>query len=323
MIYFGKTRINLFSYDASAKPRLDTEEILKGMGFTPLIVSAFEEVKDVNLRVEQELANIKENDIIIVQYPSFSCREYEIAFNKQAHKQGAKVLGIVHDLESLRWPGDTADFEVLNTFDAISLPSNKAANFLVKKGLKIPFYFQFFWDYLCENNGKMLDVNADVIYAGNICKAKTEFLDDVNFPLRLYGDNVDKRVFNENISYQGPRMNEELILEIGGNIGLSWDSNNYLKYTEYNLSYKPAMYLAANCPIIVPKKANIARIVEAYNLGKVIGDLKYDTVLKAVVDIKKEREKYAEATLAFGETLRNGKNMTNLIERMLTSQDAY
>ena len=72
MIYFGKTRINLFSYDASAKPRLDTEEILKGMGFAPLIVSAFEEVKDVKLRVEQELANIKENDIIIVQYPSFS-----------------------------------------------------------------------------------------------------------------------------------------------------------------------------------------------------------------------------------------------------------
>lgn len=323
MIYFGKTRVSLFSYDASAKPRLDTEDILRGMGFYPLTVSSFEEVKDVKLRVEQELANIKENDIIIVQYPSFSWREYEIAFNEQAHKQGAKVFAIVHDLETLRWPGDTSDFEVLNTFDAISLPSYKAASFLMKKGLKTPFYLQFFWDYLCENNGQMLDLNADIVYAGNIIERKTEFLNDVKFPMRLYGDNIENRIFRKNITYEGRRTNEELVLEIGGNIGLSWDSNNYLEYVKYNLSYKPAMYLAANCPIIVHNKTNIARIVEAYNLGKVIGDLKYDTVLKAVVDIKKERERYAEATLAFGQNLRDGRCLKNLVERMLTLQDAY
>lgn len=134
MIYYGEPYFELFSYEATDKARNDTCKILNSMGYSPLKLSCF---SNVNIeKADEELANIEENDIIILQYPTYSGADYEKRLIEISHKKKAKICAIVHDLESIRFYGNDSDIEILNGFDIISLPSMEMYKKLLKQGLK-------------------------------------------------------------------------------------------------------------------------------------------------------------------------------------------
>lgn len=315
MIYYGKNRIELFSYEATDKARNDTEKILGSLGFEPLFLSSFQSVP--KMKAQNELKNIKKDDIIFIQFPTYCGEEYEMELLKIIKEKGARSAGIIHDLESIRFYNNDSDIKVLNMFDCISLPSPDIHKKLIKQGLKTKVEIQFIWDYLAGDNQKWFDKNADIVFAGNLSTAKSSWLLDVKFPLTVYGDNFNNMNFPKNIKYLGKKEDNFLPGIIGGHVGLLWEENDYKKYLKYNLSFKASLYLASNCPLIVPAKTHIGNIVERYNLGVTVKNIEYDEILKAIIELKNNQKLYQEKISEFGKEIREGKNMKNLARRMV------
>lgn len=315
MIYYGEPYFELFSYEATDKARNDTCKILNSMGYSPLKLSCF---SGVNIeKADEELANIEENDIILLQYPTYSGADYEKRLIEISHKKKAKIGAIVHDLESIRFYGNDSDIEILNGFDIISLPSMEMYKKLLKQGLKTKVKIQLIWDFLAMDNQQWYDTNSDIVFAGNLTMEKSKWIMDVDFPMLVYGDNINNLTFNDGVKYCGKKHDSDLVKEIGGQIGLLWEEGLYKNYLKYNLSFKPSLYLAANCPIIVPAKTHIGNIVETYKIGVTVKNIERQTMLDAVIKLKDNLNFYQERVSTFGETIRNGQNMKTLVESMV------
>lgn len=315
MIYYGKSKLELFSYEATDKARNDTETILNSIGFQPLLLSTFTNATKNNAM--NELKNIKKGDLVFIQFPTYCGEEYERELLKIIKEKGARSAGIIHDLESIRFYNNDSDIAILNMFDCISLPSPDIHKKLIKQGLKTKVEIQFIWDYLTSDNQKWFDKNADIVFAGNLSTAKSSWLLDAKFPLTVYGDNVNNMIFPKNIKYLGKKEDSFLPDIIGGHIGLLWEENEYKKYLKYNLSFKASLYLASNCPLIVPAKTHIGDIVERYNLGVTVKSIEYDEILRAIIELKNNQKLYQEKISEFGKEIREGKNMKNLARRMV------
>lgn len=318
MIYYADPKFVLFSYEATDKARNDTCKIFKDLGYTPLSMETFSE-KNKNV-ARNDMEPLKKGDILIIQYPTYAGEEYDNEVYKISKEKGIKLLAIVHDLESIRFYNDNSDIKPLNNFEVISLPSEKIKKKLIKQGLKSKVIIQFLWDYLTDDNGSWYDINSDIIFAGNLTEHKTRWIKEVNFPIKVYGDNINNMAFNQNITWMGKHTDLTLSKEINSQIGLLWEEQKeYKDYLKYCLSFKTSLYLASNCPVIAPKNSHVGKIIEDNKLGVTVKDIERETMLKAVVKLKKDLELYQENVSEFGYQIRNGLNMKRLIIEMVNN----
>ena len=116
-------------------------------------------------------------------------------------------------------------------------------------------------------------------------------------PLRVFSNSGEASPSARNLSIEGWKKDEELLLELSkGGFGLVWgthqndgESNQY--YT-LNISHKVSTYLTAGIPVIVPSSLSTAKFIVDQGLGFVADSLEG---VHAIVD-KMNLQEYQEMT---------------------------
>lgn len=146
------------------------------------------------------------------------------------------------------------------------------------------------FDYIhASEKHASLNKPYDVVFAGGLGKEKSEFLyrmdklNPSNYTLKLYGNGfnvADVEQEDSILDYQGVFSPDEVIDKIEGSFGLIWNGNalnecsgDFGKYLLYNNPHKTSLYLLCGLPVIVWKKAAIAKFIEKELIGITLNSL--------------------------------------------------
>lgn len=292
---------------AGSKARNDAIEILKNDGF---IIKSIKEAEDnskfalfKNLfqsykTLKNILKEIKEESTIFIQFPWNSMAlPYAKKIQKASKDTKSKSVVLIHDLNSLRTNSKFGklyfdyivnEIKFLNCFDLIIAHNDSMKEYLINKGIvETKIVSLQLFDYLVDNeikNRNLLDYKK-VVIAGNLSNQKAGYiykfneLNNKNYKFELYGTNYSLES-RENVNYNGAFKPTELINEINYGFGLVWDgeilsecSGKYGEYLKLNNPHKLSLYMACGIPVIVWKKAALAKFVEKNNVGIVIDSL--------------------------------------------------
>ena len=308
-------------FNATSKAREDAEKILTKMSFKPFEIKTLNRIKESKLLKifqyigyyknfliwKSTIKKLKENDIVIIQYPLINT----ILFFKKIlillNKKKVKSIALIHDLDSLRLTevggfrkkrSDYEDQEVLKLFTNIISHNEKMTEILTKFNVERKNIVELsLFDYITDGKIDMKNRGCEkpIIIAGNLSSFKARFLKDlyklkgVNF--NLYGKGLDIEI-SSNIKYKGSYLPSELCKNLCGSFGLVWDGNSidelegsFGAYMKYNNPHKLSLYLASKLPVIVSKESALSRFVLENGVGIAVESLK---------DLEKEIKKIDE-----------------------------
>ena len=332
--------------NAGSKARQDINAIAKENGFVPIDVQY-----DFSLRKEKGvlralinltgvwnkvLKGFGEGDTVLIQFP-INHHPLRIASSlKKMRDRGAKVIILIHDIDSLRMRGTTIgmklkklkvvleDKSILNQADVIIAHNNKMIDALTGMGVKgvklIPLGI---FDYLANDQTtvKPRQLDAPVVIAGTLRRVKAEYVyhlpTDMNF--NLYGVGYDNPE-QDNISYKGSFMPEELLSIMDGSFGVVWDGYSDEsclgpagEYLKINNPHKTSLYLTAGMPVVVWDQAAISEFVINNGVGITIRSLKE---LREKIDSVslEDYKKMVDNTISISKKLRSGYYATKALD---------
>ena len=146
------------------------------------------------------------------------------------------------------------------------------------------------FDYLTGFDPEAGDVNREpdgernrVIIAGNLSPEKCVYLTDLGkvngVRFNLYGVGYED-LGQENVTYMGSFLPDELVGELRGDFGLVWDgtsietcSGNFGNYLRLNDPHKLSLYLTAGIPVVVWEEAAVADFVKREQVGVTVASL--------------------------------------------------
>jgi len=276
--------------------KTDIEITLEKLGFSNIgLKRTFSKNNIVNavrcfLSVMVGICRIKENDIILLQYP---LSNYYRLVCKIARWRKAKIITLIHDLRAFRNKSITANEENIHLSDsAVLLTHNDVMQEWLKfHGCKIPMINYEIMDYIHGESARIKtphDQNYSIYYVGNLSNETNGFLyqlaeimPDTTF--YLYGFNPDLGKVNQlpNIKLMGFMPDTEIIAKHNGDLGLSWYGNsidggvgNVGEYMRYNNPHKVSLYIRCNTPVIVWAKAGRAKFIEDEKIGICVNSLR-------------------------------------------------
>lgn len=307
ILSYTNTRNNL--NHAGTKAVSDVEDFLQEYNYESLFIIEDGETKnkvqkfwstlDMYLKNKKRL---KEKSILVYNYPisyGFIDRIASRLYIEQLKISNVTKVAIIHDINSLRsFKGDKISVEnvsneinQLNKFDYVISHNSTMSKWLRDNGLRKKIIDLEVFDYKIEKDIKKIIKekcnDITIAFAGNLEPNKSNFvynldsLDTGKIKFNLYGPNyinIEKN-FND-IEYKGVYKPEELTSVLYEDFGLIWDGNSlnscsgeFGEYTKYNNPHKLSLYIAAGLPVIVWKKAAIAKFVEKYRIGICINSL--------------------------------------------------
>ena len=301
--------------NAGNKARNDVEEIVKREGYQALVLSVDNWYEMSTLKAQlhkskafgQALAQLKQGDELLIQFPMLHHSFFTTHHVKKAQKKGVKVHFIIHDLEVLRYANlDTVPLKhkirvqiqesgLLGAADGIIAHNPIMKSVLVDKGIAADKIVSLgIFDYLIPNFQEKtgLTKNQPIIVAGNLAQEKAGYL--YSLPgepaYNLYGVGFDESRALANETYFGSFLPDELPAALEGGFGLVWDGDSaetcsgvFGEYLRYNNSHKASLYLASGFPLVVWKESALAHFVldkqcgitvdSLHNLQKVLDEL--------------------------------------------------
>lgn len=278
--------------NAGPKAQLDISKFLGRFGFKRVALnvnntSILSKTIFAKVVLPRFIKNNKDIDEIVIQYPmsQFLMRNLITNLRKQTH---AHIYCVIHDIEALRIKLDDNSFKkkeisLLNSVDGVIAHNRNMLRWLRQNGLVVNAVPLELFDY--DNPqvlNRKINYNYSICFAGNLAKA--EFLKKIrlkkNIKLYLYGSNFSKEMQKNNIYYNGSFSPNELPKYLVQSFGLVWDGNSvdscngvYGNYTRYNAPHKVSLYLSCGIPVIVWKKAGIAKYIINNGLGIAIDSL--------------------------------------------------
>lgn len=295
--------------DAGSKARMDIERIMEGIGIQPIAkpytisknrICHFMRTLAIVMRMAQR---IRRDDILVLQYPT----KYYSNICRFAHLRGAKVVTFIHDLGCFRQKHNTPQKEMrlMNQSDALIGCNDMTCKWLQEHGftgysnlgiLQSLNAFDFLSDAICPDRKKTWPLHQ-IVYAGQLALRKNRFLYEFgqcinNYTVNIYGKGFDssKAAAPEKFHVKGFMFPNDLIRLAEGDFGLVWDgdsidccSGNWGAYLMINTPHKVSLYIRCGLPIIIWKKAAMARFVEENGIGICIDSLHdlstiYDTI---------------------------------------------
>jgi uncharacterized protein YacL (UPF0231 family) len=284
------------SNSAGSKAKNDIIFFLKEIGFKSIYVPIYRSriVRGILSKVMIKIAFRKvDNDKIVFQYPLYHERISDYILSELDKKNVEKIV-VIHDLESLRLNSKEEraiahEISFLNRFDEVISHNNQMTKWLKNNGLVTKVTNLEIFDYDNPFEGSIKNKENKVSFAGNL--VKSTFLEklDVNTSFDVMGPNPTNN-YPKNITYKGMFTPEEVPSELNGKYGLVWDGTSvntcdglYGHYMKYNNPHKTSLYLSTGIPVIIWKKAAIAKFIEENKLGLTIDNLSdIDQVLKNV-----------------------------------------
>ena len=333
--------------NAGNKARNDVEEIVKREGYQPLVLSVdnWYEMSTLKAQIHkskafgQALAQLKQGDELLIQFPMLHHSFFTTHHVKKAQKKGVKVHFIIHDLEALRYANlDTVPLKhkirvqiqesgLLGAADGIIAHNPIMKSVLVDKGVEADKIVSLgIFDYLIPNFQEKtgLTKNQPIIVAGNLAQEKAGYL--YSLPeepaYNLYGVGFDESRALANETYFGSFLPDELPAALEGGFGLVWDGDSaetcsgvFGEYLRYNNSHKASLYLAAGFPVVVWEESALAHFVIDKQCGLAVSSL---SDLKENLDTLSE-ERYKEMlenAKQIGSRLRQGQYLRVALSKL-------
>lgn len=306
--YFSK---NYKGFNAGNKAKTDIERIMDGLGFRNF--GGRQTRYDNKLRayfstlgsVLKAVSSIGKGDVLVLQYPLKKYYEYVC---RRAHRRGAKVVTLIHDLGSFRRKKLTVEREMqrLNHSDYVIASNESMKRWLAEQGCTAKLGSLDAFDYLSATSpvDKPAAAECRVIYAGALSPRKNQFLYEIENYIRdyrfiLYGGGFEEEAISrkDRFEYKGFVPSDDLIAQAEGDYGLVWDGpsittceGDFGEYLRYNSPHKVSLYLRCELPVIIWEQAAMANFIRENKVGICVGSLEnLDEVLAAVTP-----EAYAE-----------------------------
>lgn len=333
--------------NAGNKARNDVEEIVKREGYQPLVLSVdnWYEMSTLKAQIHkskafgQALAQLKQGDELLIQFPMLHHSFFTTHHVKKAQKKGVKVHFIIHDLEALRYANlDTVPLKhkirvqiqesgLLGAADGIIAHNPIMKSVLVDKGVEADKIVSLgIFDYLIPNFQEKtgLTKNQPIIVAGNLAQEKAGYL--YSLPeepaYNLYGVGFDESRALANETYFGSFLPDELPAALEGGFGLVWDGDSaetcsgvFGEYLRYNNSHKASLYLAAGFPVVVWEESALAHFVIDKQCGLAVSSL---SDLKENLDTLSEEQykEMLENAKQIGSKLRQGQYLRTALSKL-------
>ena len=333
--------------NAGNKARNDVEEIVKREGYQVLVLSVDNWYEMSTLKAQlhkskafgQALAQLKQGDELLIQFPMLHHSFFTTHHVKKAQKKGVKVHFIIHDLEALRYANlDTVPLKhkirvqiqesgLLGAADGIIAHNPIMKSVLVDKGIAEDKIVSLgIFDYLIPNFQEKtgLTKNQPIIVAGNLAQEKAGYL--YSLPeepaYNLYGVGFDESRALANETYFGSFLPDELPAALEGGFGLVWDGDSaetcsgvFGEYLRYNNSHKASLYLAAGFPVVVWEESALAHFVIDKQCGLVVSSL---SDLKENLDTLSEEQykEMLENAKQIGSKLRQGQYLRTALSKL-------
>lgn len=239
-------------------------------------------------QVKKFIKQIRYGDIVVIQ--DFY-RHYMQSLAKKCMKREAKVIFVVHDVQSIRFNKTSKEIRKLNNASLLIVHTKAMAERLRTLGCTTPMRILWLFDYYSadpmQNSEKTLTLKNEVLFAGNL--SKSHFLKELtnesksfSIHFKMYGmhDGSLNLTSISNIEYAGI-FRPEQTGTISGGWGLVWDGDSidsctgdFGEYLRYNSSHKTSLYLAAGIPIIVWSQSSLAEWVIEHNVGITVDSLR-------------------------------------------------
>ena len=333
--------------NAGNKARNDVEEIVKREGYQDLVLSVDNWYEMSTLKAQlhkskafgQALAQLKQGDELLIQFPMLHHSFFTTHHVKKAQKKGVKVHFIIHDLEALRYANlDTVPLKhkirvqiqesgLLGAADGIIAHNPIMKSVLVNKGVAEDKIVSLgIFDYLIPNFQEKSGLTKDqpIIVAGNLAQEKAGYL--YSLPeepaYNLYGVGFDESRALANETYFGSFLPDELPAALEGGFGLVWDGDSaetcsgvFGEYLRYNNSHKASLYLAAGFPVVVWEESALAHFVIDKQCGLVVSSL---SDLKENLDTLSEEQykEMLENAKQIGSKLRQGQYLRTALSKL-------
>lgn len=257
---------------------------------------------EMNKRLDGIMASISIGDILVFQSPTWNGFEFDrLLFDKLKDMQ-VKIICFIHDVVPLMFDSNyylMKDYMYMyNLSDVLIVPSERMKTRLMEEGLTTKkILVQGMWDHPHDLSLYTPAFKKELFFAGSL----ERFPDLQNWfqdtPLRVFSNKGEASSNARNLSIEGWKKDEELLLELSkGGFGLVWgthqndgESNQY--YT-LNISHKVSTYLTAGIPVIVPSNLSTAKFIVDQGLG-FMGDSLEE--VHAIVD-KMNLQEYQEMT---------------------------
>lgn len=289
--------------------------------------------------------SVRKDDVLVLQYPlkkyfSFCCNI--------AHLRGAKVITVIHDLNSFRSKRLTPEQERirLGHSDVIIVHNEKMQAILEEYGLKCPLVQLGIFDYLSPEGIQQDRPSAQKDYSstepfsfyflGSMSTANNRYVYDLaklltKNPMHLYGNKLDEQLFKEVtagkeslVQFHGYAYDFGLMAHNEGDFGLSWygESLEFGKgkigeYMAINNPHKISLYLRCLSPVILWKHAGLARFIEREGCGILIDRL--DTLEETLSQITPEQyAKMMENVRRVAHRIESGYYFENAFKAALT-----
>lgn len=256
-------------------------------------------------------------DELYFQYPTYSSFLMK-KLVKEMKQHCAKLIFIIHDIESLRIFVNNKDYwlsekQLLNQADGLIVHNNQMKKWLFDNGIKVPMVSLEIFDYLSTFQPKTeYKFTKTICFAGNLSKAN--FLDQLslnNVSMAVYGPNAADH-YKNGITYNGQYSPSDLPNHLTQSFGLVWDGTSTVtcdgkfgNYMKYNNPHKVSLYLSCGIPVVIWKEAALASFIVDNGLGiavESLGDMD-DTVSRMS---KSDYKRYKYNALEISKKLRSG-----------------
>lgn len=286
-------------YNAQSKARNDAEEIIVNNGYKRLYIPTKYGVEIKKIKKYKQLIcyinnyflwkeyinKLDSGDIIIFQYPILNTMVNFEKIMKLCERKNITTICLIHDMDSIRFSDMPRkireDKKVLNGAKYIIAHNDKMKKKLIELGNSEEKIIELgIFDYFvkCEISEKNREKKQPIIIAGNLSKQKAKYIcslkDIKDIKFNLYGKGYQRENGEENISYKGAFLPEELPNNLEGSFGLVWDgessntcSGNFGEYMRYNNPHKVSLYVASEIPVVIWKEAALASFVLENNIG--------------------------------------------------------
>lgn len=277
--------------EAGPKAKVDVENILATQGFKQLnfYFSGARKAKLLSFRqrfwdIPQKIKQIQP-ELVIFQYPTFDQKTDRAILKALRHYTQAKVVFLIHDVESLRAKQDDhsyqqTELDFLAQGDGLIVHNEKMKKWFKEHKVNKPLVSLAIFDYLNPVAlPKEHEFEKTLCYAGNLQKA--DFLPKLKLThkMSLFGPNP-KDHYPAPLSYEGSFPPDELPKKLTQAFGLIWDGTStkrcdgiFGEYLKYNAPHKTSLYLSSGLPVIIWKKAALADFVSENKVGLCVDDL--------------------------------------------------
>lgn len=318
--------------------RTDIEKIMESMGYANIglrrtfssngIVHSLRNVYGA-LRAMRQL---RAGDVVVAQYQMKMfgrlCRI--------AHKRGAKVICLIHDLDSWRDKKlpPRQEMPLLNMADVILTHNHAMRQWLEEQGCTAPMTDYEIMDYIHgvsgDPHGYPSDGKFSLFFVGNLSPRLNGWIYDLakEMPHRkiyLYGSEYDETLGHAtpNLRMCGERPDTDIIASHKGDFGISWYGislddgvGKVGEYMAINNPHKVGLYLRCNAPVVVWDKAGRAELIRKRGIGITVGSLRQlDAALDAVTPADYSR--MVDNVSAINIELKSGRFLKKALKRAM------